>query len=94
MSTSFGSILGTGVPFAYASNLKAYCGSLRNLPTEVEAFDKSDIPDAQLPFNAELLTAFASRVPLANSSLNPTCRRLTLPFPTPDGDHYLFHSGE
>jgi hypothetical protein len=50
MSTSFGSILGAGVPLAYASNVKAYFGYagsvLRNLPLEVEAFDKSDISGA------------------------------------------------
>ena len=34
------------MPFAYASNVKAYLGSLRNLPLALDTFDKSDISGA------------------------------------------------
>ena len=37
----------------------------------------SVVPNPQLPFNTELLTTFALRGPLANSSLHPTCMHLT-----------------
>ncbi len=73
------------MPFAYASNVKAKLGSLRNLSLKVEALHKSDIsgdlssnisvvPNPQFPFNTELLTTFTFPGPLDSSSLHPTCR--------------------
>ena len=79
------------MPFAYASNVKANLGSLRNLPLKVETLHKSDIsghsicdlsrnisvvPNPQFPLNTELLTTFTFRGPLDSSSLHPTCRHL------------------
>ncbi len=43
---SVGRILGAGVSFVYASNVKANLGSLRNLPLKVETLHKSDISGA------------------------------------------------
>ena len=43
MSTSSGRILGSGVSFVYASNVKENFGSLRNLSFKTEVLDKSDI---------------------------------------------------
>ncbi len=90
---SVGRILGAGVPFVYASNVKANLGSLRNLPLKVETLHKSDIsghiicdlsrnisvvPNPQFPLNTELLTTFTFRDPLDSSSLHPTCRHLPI----------------
>jgi hypothetical protein len=46
MSTSLGRILRVGVPFVYASNVKANLSSIRNLPFTVEALDTSVISGA------------------------------------------------
>ena len=78
--------------FAYASNVKANLGSLRNLSLKVKALHKSDIsgfricdlsrnisvvPNPQFPLNTELLTTSTFRDPLDSSSLYSTYRHFT-----------------
>jgi hypothetical protein len=107
---SFGRILGAGVPFVYASNVKANLGSLRNLPLKVETLHKSDIACVTCPG-----TYPSSRIPSSHRILSwprPLlfeAHLIVLPFTLPadtspaqchqssftdDGYHYVFDSGE
>ncbi len=106
MSTTFGSILGAGVPLVYVSNAKTYFGSLRNLPLEVEVFDNLTVRYFWCSvFDLSRNTSVVPNPQLPfNTELwmtcafrgplapSPCCRHLTGPIPPPcvDGKHYLF----